>query len=130
MCARGVGEGLSLDQGRRVFGFPGAGVVGEIINAGQTGKGLVGCAEGEVVVGPLLVRVFGKNITCSTNMWQVLQRAGARIWLMRSMHRSGCMPASFEMRTNSNSHIVGGREVVSPSVSFMGQIACVLRVSR
>jgi len=69
MCARGVGEGVFLDEGRRGFGIPGGGVVGEI-SAGQTGKGLVGRAEGEVVGGPLLARVFGKHIRCSADMWQ------------------------------------------------------------
>ena len=78
MCARGVGEGVSLDEGRRGSGFPGGGVVGEI-SARQTGKVLVGRAEGEMVGGPLLVRVFGKNISCSADTWQVLRRAGARI---------------------------------------------------
>jgi len=85
MFARGEGGGVSLGEGRRGFGFPGGGVVGEI-DAGQTGRGLVGCSKGEVVGGPPLARVFGKNVSCSDVMLHALRRAGARIRLTRSMH--------------------------------------------
>jgi len=124
MRAREVGEGVSLDEGRRGFGFPGGRVVGEI-SAGQTREGLVGRVEGEVVGGPLLVRIFGKNIICSADMWQVLRRAGARIRLMRSIHTNWCLPASFEMRTNSTGHLAGGRELCHRLVVYeLGQLAC------
>jgi len=115
MCARGVGEGVSLDEGRRGFGIPGGGVVGEI-SAGHTGKGLVGRSEEKVVGGAPLARVFERSVSCSVYMWQVLRRAGPRIRLMRSMHTNWCLLASFETRTNSTGHLAGGREIMSPSV--------------
>ena len=102
MFARGAGEGVSLGEGRRCF-------------AGRTGKGLVGSAEGEVVGGPLLACVFGKNVSCSADMWQVLRRAGARIRSMRSIHTKYYLSASFGMRTISIGHLAGGRGVLSPS---------------
>ena len=61
------------------------GVVGETV-AGQVGKGRMGCAEGVVCGGPPLGRGFGKNVSRSSDIWQVSRRAGARNRRMRSMH--------------------------------------------
>jgi len=115
MFARGEGEGVSLGEGRRGIGLSGGGTVGEI-DAGQGGRGLVGCSEGEVGGGPPLARAVGKNVSCSPVMWQALRRAGARIRLMRSMHTNWSLPFLLEMRTNSFGHLAGGRENVSPYV--------------
>ena len=43
------------------------GVVGETA-AGHVGKGRIGCAEGGVCGGLLLVRGFGKNVSCSSDI--------------------------------------------------------------
>ena len=116
MFARGSGGGgVSLGEGRRSFGFPEGGVAGEI-DAGQAGKGHLVIDEGEVAGGPLIARVFGKNCSCSIDMWQVLRRAGVRIQLMRSMHANWSMSVSFEIRTGSTGHLAGGRKVVTPSL--------------
>jgi hypothetical protein len=115
MFASGADEGVSLVEGRRVFVALGGGVVGET-DAGQTGKGRVGGAEGEVSGGPPLAREFGKNVSCSSDIWQVPRRAGARNRLMRSMHTNWSLHSLFEIRTISIGHLAGGREDVSPSV--------------
>ena len=68
MFASGAGEGMSLAEGRRAFVALGGGVVGET-DVGPTGKGRVGRAEGEVFGGPPRAREFGKNVSCSSDIW-------------------------------------------------------------
>ena len=106
---------MSFGGGREGLGIPVGGVRGEI-DAGQNGKGLVGRSAGGVAGSPPLALVFGKNLSCSADMWQALSRAGARIWLMRSMLTNRFLPSSLEMRTSSTGHFAGGRDVVSLSV--------------
>ena len=74
-----------MAEGRRVFVALGGGVVGET-DAGQTGRGRVGRAKGEVFGGPPRALEFGKNVSCSYDIWQVPRRAWARNRLMRFMH--------------------------------------------
>ena len=103
-------------------------MVGEI-SAGQTRQGLVGRSEGEVVGGPPLALVFGTNVCCSVDMWQVLRRAGPMIRMMRSMNMNWCLPASFEMRTNSTGHLAGVERLCHRRFVYeLGQIACVMWV--
>jgi hypothetical protein len=115
MFASGAGEGWSLVEGRSVFVALGGGVVEET-NVAQTGKGRVGRAEEEVSGGPSLACEFGKNVSCSSDIWQVLRRAEVRSWPMRSMHTNWSLPSLMEMRTSSTGHLAGGREDISPSV--------------
>ena len=115
MFASGAGEGVSLVEDLRVLVAIGGRVVGEA-DAVQTGKGRVGRAEGEVSGGPPLAREFGKNVSCSSDIWHVPRRAGARNRLMRSMHTSWSLPSLLEIRTSSTGHLAGGRAIVSPSV--------------
>ena len=91
------------------------GVVGETV-VGQVGKGRMGCAEGVVWGGPPLDRGFGKNVSCSFDIWQVSRRAGARNRRMRSMHTNWSLPSWLEMRTSLTGHLASGREDVSQSV--------------
>ena len=93
----------------------GGGVVGET-DVGQTSKDRVGRAEGEVSGGPPSAREFGKNVSCSSDIWQVPRRAWARNRLMRSMHTNWSLPSLLEIRTSSTGHLAGGRKDVSPSV--------------
>ena len=102
-------------DGRRMFVAPGGGVVGET-DVGQTGRGRVGRAKGEVFGGPPRARELGKNVSCSSDIWQVPRRAGARNRLMRSMHTNWSLPSLLEIRTNSTGHLAGGREDVSPFI--------------
>ncbi len=90
-------------------------MVGEI-DIGQTGKGLVGRAEGEVLGGPPRVLELGKNVSCSSDIWQVPRKAGARNRLMRSMHTNWSLPSLLEIRTSSTGHLAGVREAVVPFV--------------
>ena len=91
------------------------GVVGETDDE-QAGKGRIGSTEREVYGGPPRALEFGKNVSCSSDIWQVPGRAGARNRLMRSMHTNWSLPSLLEMRTSSTCHLAGGRENVSPSV--------------
>ncbi len=95
--------------------FPVGGVRGEI-DAGHIGKGLVSRSEGGVEGRPPLARGFGKDLSCSVAMLQTLRRAGAHIWLMRSIFTIWALPPSLEMRTNSTGHLAGCREALSPFV--------------
>ena len=110
-----AGEGVSSSEGRRVFVALSGGVVGET-DDGQTGKGRLGRAEGEVSGDPPLTREFGKNVSCSSDMWKVPRRSRARNRLMRSMHTNWSLPSLLETRINSTGHLAGGREDVSPLV--------------
>ena len=115
MVASGAGEGVSSVEGRKVFAAFGGGVVGET-DVGHAGKGRIGNAEGEVYGGPPRDRELRKDASCSSDIWQVPRRAGARNRLMRSMHANWSPTSLLEMRTSSNGHLAGGREDVSPSV--------------
>ena len=61
--------GASLGVGRGGLGLPAGGVIGEIV-AGQVGRGRVCCIGGGVIERPLVVLVFGKNLSCSAVSWQ------------------------------------------------------------
>jgi hypothetical protein len=98
-----------------VFVALGGGVVGET-DVGHTGKGRVGRAKGEVSGGPPLAREFGKNVSCSFDIWQVPRRPRARNRLMRSMHTNWSLPSLLEIRKSSTNHLARGKDDVSPSV--------------
>jgi hypothetical protein len=54
-------------------------------------------------------------LSFSADIRQALRRQGQGSGLyMRSMLTNCFLPASFETRTSSIGHLVGGREVVSP----------------
>jgi hypothetical protein len=67
MVARGEDEGVSLGEGLGGRGFPVGRVCGGI-DAGQTGKDLVGCFEGVVKGRPPFVLMFRKNLSCSVDI--------------------------------------------------------------
>jgi len=98
-----------------VFVTRGGGVVGET-DDGNAGKGHVGRTEVVVFRGHPRVREFGKNVSCSANIWQVPRRAGARNRLIHSMHTNWSLPSLLEIRTISTGHLAGVKRDVSPSV--------------
>ena len=68
MFASGAGgRGVSLVEGIRVIVALGGGVVRET-DVGQTGRGRIGRAEGEVFGGPPRAREFRKNVSCFSDI--------------------------------------------------------------
>ncbi len=74
--------GVSVGVGRGGLCRPAGGVLGEMV-ARQIGRGLVCCIGGNVIDRPLVVLVFGKNLSCSAVIWQTCWRAGAKMCVMR-----------------------------------------------
>jgi hypothetical protein len=97
MFASGAGEGVSSVEDRKVFAAFRGGVVREIY-VGQTGKGRIGSPEREVCGDPPRAFEIGKNVSCSSDIWQVPRKAGARSRLMCSMHMNGSLASMLEMK--------------------------------
>ncbi len=84
--------GASVGVGLGGLGRPIGGVIGEMV-AGQIGRGIVCCIGGGVIDRPLLVLVFGKNLSCSAVSWQTCWRAGAKMCVMRSVLTNRFLPS-------------------------------------
>ena len=67
MFAWALEEGVSCGRNLEGLGIPVGGVRGEI-DAGHTGKGLAGRSAKGVGGSPPLALVFGKNLSCSTDI--------------------------------------------------------------
>ena len=84
--------GASLGVGRGGLGRHAGGVIGDMV-AGQVGRGRVCCIGGGVIEYPLVVLVFGKNLSCSAVSWQTCWRAGAKICVMRYVFTNRFLPS-------------------------------------
>ncbi len=84
--------GASVGVGRSGLGRPAGGVLGKMV-AGQIGRGLVCCIGGGMIDRPLVVLVFGKNLSCSAVIWQTCWRAGAKMCVMRSVLTNRFLPS-------------------------------------
>ena len=60
---------VSVGEGCGGLGLPVCGVLGEMV-AWQIGRGLVCCIGSGMIDRPLVVLVFGKNLSCSVVIWQ------------------------------------------------------------
>ncbi len=88
----GGSAGATGGVGRCGLGRHAGGVIGGIV-AGQVGRGLLWFIGGGVIARPLVVLVFGKNLSCSDVSWQTCWRAGAKMCVMRSVLMNRFLPS-------------------------------------
>ncbi len=92
---RDVNEGsavASVGADRGGLGRPAGGVIGEIV-AGQVGRGRVCCIGGGVIDRPLVVLVFGKNLSCFADSWETCWSTGAKMCVMRYVLKNRFLPS-------------------------------------
>ena len=84
--------GNSVGDGRGGLGRLAGGVLGNMV-ARQIERGLVCCIGGGMIDRPLVVLVFGKNLSCSAVIWQTCWRAGAKMCVSRSVLTNRLLPS-------------------------------------